>query len=461
MARSLVIVGAGPAGMAAAIEAVSRGANVSLIDEAARPGGQIYRQGHPALAAKSYAAAGELARKRRLLERFAAVAGEIDYRPNTTAFALFPSRELHVAVGETSEALRSDAVLLATGVRELAFPFPGWTTPGVMFAGGAQALLKTQQVLPGRRAVIAGCGALPLVVTAQLLRAGGTVKALAPLHPLGRALFDLSALWRGREVVREGLGYALSVAQASVERLTGFVPVRAMGRERLEAAVLQRLDGEGRLVPGTEREIACDLLALNYGFLANGELAAMAGAEMRHDALAGGWLPQRDELGRTSVPGLFVAGDGAELRGAIVAELDGRIVGAVAASGDELGPEIAHVQSLRRRHLVFQQALRETFRLPRGIWSIARDDTAVCRCESVTLGQLRRSFAAGHLSLNTVKRSSRAGMGWCGGRSCLHAVAALAEIHGGKTPEEMMTPRPLARPVTFAALAHQRKAGGA
>ncbi len=466
MARTLVIVGAGPAGMAAAIEAVGRGCRVTLIDESPRPGGQIYRQGHPALGTSELAETGELARKRRLLDGFAEIGGRIDYRPGATVFALFPSGELHVAEGDASEVLRADAVVLATGVRELAVPFPGWTTPGVMFAGGAQAVLKAQHVLPGRQAVVAGCGALPIVVAAQILRAGGALKALAPLHPLSRMLRHAGGLWHGREIVGEGLRYAWTVVRSGAPRLTGYVPLRVIGRERVEAVVLGRLASDGRIAAGSEREIACDLLAVNYGFLANSELAAMAGAEMRHDPLAGGWLPRCDEFGRTSVPGLFVAGDGAALRGALVAELDGRIVGAAAAAGAghdgaELSSTLGETLLQRRRQLSFQLALRETLVLPRGIWSLAADDTTVCRCENVTLGELRSTFAGGHRTLNAVKRNVRSGMGWCGGRTCLHAVASLAELHGAALAEEMMTPRPLVRPVSFAALANQKKAGAA
>ncbi|MFI4987052.1 MAG: FAD-dependent oxidoreductase [Alphaproteobacteria bacterium] len=464
MARTLIVVGAGPAGMAAAIEAVARGCRVTVIDEAALPGGQIYRQSHPALGKRELADAGELARKHRLLEGFARAAGRIDYRPGAAVFALFPSGEVHVAEGGSTEVLRADAIVLATGVRELAIPFPGWTTPGVMFAGGAQAILKSQQVLPGREAVVAGCGPLPMVVAAQLLRAGGRVKALATLHPFSRMLRHAGGLWHGRGIVAEGLRYGWTVVRSGVERLTGYVPTRVIGRDHVEAVVLARMDGHGRVVAGSEREIACDLLALNYGFVANSELAAMAGVAMRRDAVAGGWLPRSDEFGRTSIPGLFVAGDGAGLRGALIAELDGRIVGAAAAAEPrqaeaEWRAALGETLRQRRRQLAFQAAVRETLQLPKGAWSLVSDDTTVCRCENVTLGDIRGAFGSGHVTLNAVKRNVRAGMGWCGGRTCLHAVAALAELHSGVAPAAMMTPRPLARPVSFAALANQRKAG--
>jgi NADPH-dependent 2,4-dienoyl-CoA reductase/sulfur reductase-like enzyme len=465
--RSVAVVGAGPAGLAAATEAFACGARVTLLDEAPRPGGQIYRQAHPALGDEQTAEPGERARKHAILVRFETIAKSIDYRPGANVYALFPNGELHVAQDDASEVLRPDAIILATGVREMCIPFPGWTTPGVMFAGGAQAILKSQRILPGRRAVVAGCGPLPIVVAAQLLRAGGTVAALASLRPMREMFGDPRALWHGRRIVYEGLRYGWTLMHAGVPRFPGYVPVRAIGTDRLEAVVLARFDSNGNVINGTHSEIPCDLLAVNYGFAANSELAAMSGADMRFDATGGGWLPVADEFGRTSVRGVFVAGDGAGVRGALVAEAEGSIVGAAAASApDDVGGEAMRtsLQTLvdrRFRHHAFQRAVRTTLRLPPDLWRLTTDDTVVCRCENVPLREIRAAFAGGHSSLNAVKRNVRAGMGWCGGRTCLRAVAALAELHAGVPAGAIMTPRPMVRPVSFAALATQQKAHSA
>jgi len=465
MAPSIIIVGAGPAGLAASIEAVRQGAKVTLVDEAQRPGGQIYRQGSPKLAECGVAEAGELRRKKRLLEAFDRVRERIDYRPGTSVYALFGPRELHIAAGDRTEVLGADAVVLANGVREVALPFPGWTTPGVMYAGGAQSLIKAQRTLPGRNVVVAGSGPLPIVVAAQILRAGGKVAAFAPLNKLSEGARHLAGLWHGRGIVLEGLRYLATVMKARVPRLTGHVPIRALGTERLEGVVLAKLDAAGSVVKGSEREIVCDALAVNYGFAANSELAAMAGASMRCEELIGGWLPEVDAFGRSSLPGIFVAGDVAGLRGALVAEAEGRIVGAAAAStpsfltASGLGRSFRETIEERRRLGEFQNVVRAMLRPPRTLWSVADDGTTICRCENVTLADLRFAFSAGHLAANTIKRATRAGMGWCGGRTCLPMISALAELHAGATPTAMMTPRPLARPVALSALAGQTREG--
>ena len=461
MHRHVVVIGAGPAGMAAAIEAGARNCEVTLLDESARPGGQIYRQADPRLSGAEFAEPAELARKKRLLRRFEEVVRAIDYRAGVAVYAAFRNGEIHVQHEDRTEVLKPDAVVLATGMRERAIPFPGWTLPGVMFAGGAQAILKAQRTSPGRVAVVAGCGPLPIVVASQLTRAGTRVAVLASLRSPLAILRDTSGVWHGRDVMREGVRYGRSLLRAGVTRLTGYVPIRASGRERLEAVQLARVDEHGHVVAGTDREIACDLLAVNYGFIANSEIAAMAGARMRHDPDGGFWLPETDDEGRTSIPWLFVAGDAAGLRGALVAESEGTIVGAAAAGRPAAtGSSVALSEAVaaRRRYAAFARAVRKTLTVPVALWSATTDDTVVCRCENVRLSDIRAALEGGHQSLNAIKRNARPGMGWCGGRMCMHSVATLAELHAGVVPRDMMTPRPMARPVPFTALAHQRQA---
>jgi NADPH-dependent 2,4-dienoyl-CoA reductase/sulfur reductase-like enzyme len=461
MARSIIVIGAGPAGLAASIEAARQGARVTLVDEAETPGGQIYRQRSPLLPGRDVSEPSELRRKHSLLEAFERARARIEYRPGTAAFAVFGPREVHIASGDRTEILSADALILANGVREVAIPFPGWTTPGVMYAGGAQSLIKAHLTLPGRNVVVAGSGPLPIVVAAQILRAGGKIAAFAPLHAVTAGAGKLTGLWHGRRIVLEGLRYLTTVLKARVERLTGFVPIRARGAERLESVVLARLDSAGSVVAGSEREVACDALVINYGFAANSELAAMAGARMHYQELIGGWLPERDSFGRVSVDGMFVAGDMAGLRGALVAETEGRLVGAAAASTPENFVERSFEQSWRkeltrrRRLCEFQEIVRAMLDRPRALWAVANDDTIICRCENVTLGHLRFAFSAGHLAPNTIKRSTRAAMGWCGGRTCLPMIAALTELHAKAAPSAMITPRPLARPIPLSALANQ------
>jgi len=456
----IAIVGGGPAGLMAASEALERGARVTLIDEFPRPGGQIYRQSASPKREIPIGLESERIRKRALLAAFEHIAGKIEYLSGAVAYSLFPGPELHVAYEGATRELRPDAVVLATGVCERAVPFPGWTLPGVLFAGGVQATLKSHGIRAGEHAVVAGAGVLPVAVAAQLVESGTRVSSLVLTTPLRAMLRRPMGLWAGRTVVAEGRRYLRTLRAAGVERLEGWVPVRAEGSERVERLTVAR-HKDGRAIAGTERSFECDLVAINFGFVANSELARMAGAEVTFDPHGGGWVPRTDGFGRTSVAGVFTAGDGAGLRGAWIAAAEGRIVGAaaVAASRAEsleaIPTELSAAFAERTRHARFQAAVRETLRLPDGVWSWADAGTVCCRCECVTRARLERAVAEGHTSVNAVKRNTRAGMGWCGGRICLHTVAAL--VAGGRLAGDTQapTPRPVARLVTLAEIANR------
>lgn len=461
MSGHVAIVGAGPAGMAAAIEAVRAGARVTLIDEAPRAGGQIYRQGAPELGLPPVGLPGELARKQALIAAFEAVRDRIDLRFQTTAHSLFPGPELHIADAERSERLTPEAVIVATGVSERTIPFPGWTLPGVLYAGAAQSLLKAQGVRAGDRIAVSGAGALPLAVAAQMMAAGGEIAALALLRPLSLLARDPGALWAGRGIVAEGLAYLKALRRGGVRPLGGWAAVRAHGTDRLQAVTLARLDPSGRALPGGERRVQADLLLLNHGFTANSELVRMAGAAHRYDPVMGGWLPEAGRDGATSLAGVFVAGDGAGLRGALVAEAEGRIVGQAAAAkalGFASRPP-RRAEAARARQERFQRGLRPTLALPDGVWDWADPETTICRCENVTRARLERALAEGHRTLDGLKRNTRCAMGWCGGRTCLQNAAALARAAGADWPPRELRPRPVARPVPLGALANAKAPG--
>ena len=241
-------------------------------------------------------------------------------------------------------------------------------------------------------------------------------------------------MWSGRELVREGLRYLATVIRARVPRLTDYVPVRVNGREQVESVVLARIDRRGAVMPRSEREIACDVVAVNYGFAANSELAAMAGIAMRHDPPRGGWLPVVDEFGHTSVAGIFAAGDAAGLRGALVAEAEGQVIGAAAAADPEeiaragFRAGLAAALATRKRLSVFQGAMQRLLRVPGGLWRLPTDETIICRCENVTLRRAARRFdgrtsrpeydQAGHACRDGMVRRahlSAGGLGACRG----------------------------------------------
>ncbi|HMK98050.1 MAG TPA: FAD-dependent oxidoreductase, partial [Acidimicrobiales bacterium] len=318
----LVVVGAGPAGMAAATSAASRGARVVLVDAERRLGGQYFRQ-RAAVPTTGHAppAVGP-----RLPARFHHLAANpaVELRLGCQVWAV--SRELfgfklHLADGEPA-VLHAPAVVLATGASELVLPFPGWELPGVVTVGAAQALLKSQGLLIGRRAVVAGTGPFLLPVAAALAEAGARV-LVAEAAPPRSVLQALPHLVQHPRKLREAAGYGLTFARHRVALLTGWAVVRCEGEGRAERAVLAQLGPNWEPLPGRSRTVNIDAVCTSYGFVPRSELARQLGASASRRPDHPAVKAAADAAMATSVPGLFIAGELAGVAGAEVAELEG------------------------------------------------------------------------------------------------------------------------------------------
>lgn len=404
----LAIVGAGPAGIAAALEAADGGVRVALLDAAPQPGGQFYRQPAPGLRARRARALHHAWRTwRRLSERLEAHIGEgrVTHLAERQVWAMEPGFTLHTLEAGT---VRADGVVLATGGYEKVLPFPGWTLPGVVTAGGAQAMLKGGLVLPGRTVVVAGTGPLLLPVATGLAAAGARVAALADAADPRGLLRYASAVPLGKAL--EGAGYAVRLARHGIRPRWRHTVVAAHGVDRVEAVTLAGPDG-------TRHRVACDALAVGHGLLPHTDLA---------DSFA------VDDEQRTPTPGVWAAGEVTGIGGADLALAEGTIAGRSAAArlrGAEPDPAAWAAAARRRERLRrFAAALDAVYRVP-GDWAetVVTDDTLLCRCEEVPASAVReavRDLGAG--DLRTVKLLTRAGMGWCQGRVCAPGVAAVA-----------------------------------
>ncbi|MEU3401911.1 FAD-dependent oxidoreductase [Streptomyces filamentosus] len=449
-AAGLAIVGAGPAGLAAAVTAASLGLSVTLLDAGARPGGQYYRHPDPALGAE---------RPHALHHGWAAFAGrEAELRAHERAGRIrhLPGRQVWSVTGSgtdwtvhsrtedaAGEPVRARAVLLATGAYERQLPFPGWTLPGVVGAGGAQAMLKGGLVLPGRRVVVAGSGPLLLAVAASLAAAGAQVPAVVEAAGYGPYARHSGTLLRNPAKLAEGARYGGALLRHRVRPLLRHAVVEAHGTGRVEAVTVARLDRDWRPVPGTGRRVPCDALAVGHGLVPELSLATALGCATRTAADGTVALVLTPGL-RTSVPGIWSAGETGGVGGAQLALVEGEIA-ALSVAGR---PVPAGLARRRERLRAFADAMGAAHRPGPGWTGWLREETAVCRCEEVPAGRVREAVEElGATDARTVKLLTRAGMGWCQGRMCGPAVAALAG--DGPAPDR----RPLACPVRLGQLA--------
>ncbi|SOE07659.1 NAD(P)/FAD-dependent oxidoreductase [Streptomyces sp. Ag109_G2-15] len=451
----LAVVGAGPAGLAGALAAAARGVRVTLVDAAEQAGGQFYRQPAAALGARRPQALHHQwrawERLRDGLERHVD-AGRVTHLTDHQVWCVegesgaFAVHALRGPAQEEGVTVRADAVLLATGGYERVLPFPGWTLPGVVTAGGAQAMLKGGLVLPGRTAVVAGTGPLLLPVATGLAAAGARVAALVESADPKALVRRAPVLAAQPGKLAEGAWYTGQLVRHGVRVLPRHTVVEAHGADRLEAVSVAGLDRDGRLRPGTARRIPCDTLAVGHGMLPHTDLAetlgcALSGTDVRVDGEQ-----------RTDVPGVWAAGETTGIGGAALALAEGHIAGrSVAARLHGTTPDPrrwATASRSRARLREFFAALDAVYAPPADWADRITDDTVVCRCEEVTAAQVRTALnTLGAGDLRTVKLLTRAGMGWCQGRMCGPAVAGLTGCP--------LTPgrRPFARPVPLGVLA--------
>ncbi|MFF4655344.1 FAD-dependent oxidoreductase [Streptomyces sp. NPDC001381] len=451
----LAVIGAGPAGLAATLAAAARGVRVTLVDSATEPGGQFYRQPARGLGARRPRA---LHHQWRTWERLRAgldarlAAGEVTCLNDRHVWCV--EREstgftVHALLGpeqRESAALRADGVLIATGGYEKVLPFPGWTLPGVVTAGGAQALLKGGLVLPGRTAVVAGTGPLLLPVATCLAAAGAEVAALVESARPGDFVRRARPLAQAPAKLVEGAGYLSRLLYRGVPVRTRHTVLEAHGDERLEAVTVAALGPAGRPVPGSERLLPCDTLAVSHGLLPHTDLADGLGCGLDGPAV------RVDDEQRTDVPGVWAAGETTGIGGAALSLAEGHIAGRSAAArlrGTAPDPGgWARAAEARARLRAFFAEL-DGVCAPAAHWpEQVTDATVVCRCEEVTAGAVREAVGSlGAGDLRTVKLLTRAGMGWCQGRMCEPGVAGVAGCAAAPAR------RLLARPVPLGVLA--------
>jgi D-hydroxyproline dehydrogenase subunit alpha len=458
----VVVVGGGPAGLAAAAQAAAAGLAVTLVDERVTLGGQIHKQpglGFEVLEPRRLGR--DYLNGRRLIEAVQRSGARVLLR---TAVVSIDGDELMLCEDEARvRSLRAGRIVLAPGAYDRPVAFPGWTLPGVLTAGGAQTMIKTQRVLPGERIVFCGSGPVALAFPAQLHHYGANVVLVCEAGPAPgpRALAALLGAARGNtDLLADAARYRLGLLRARAPMRHRRIVVAAEGDGRVEAVVHAAVDRSWRVIAGTQERIAADTLCVGYGFVPSVELLRLAGATFADDDDRGGPVALVDEWMRTSAPGVLAAGDGTGVEGSFVAVDEGRLAGLGAAldlgavSPEAAARDAAPIRRRLERRRAFRRALEHMHALGPGIYELSDPQTVVCRCEEVARAALDEAIE-GSADLGVVRGLTRAGMGLCQGRNCQRQVAALIAARHRVVLGDiaLATARLPARPLPLAALA--------
>ena len=420
--KPIVIVGAGPAGISAARTLLDHGVKPCLVDESLRGGGQIYRR-QPANFQRSpkqlygFEAAKATAVHRTLDE----LAPLIDYRPETLVWNAEDGR-LDLLNNGHAESVEFARIIVATGATDRILPVPGWTLPGVYSLGAAQIALKYQGCAIGERVALCGSGPLLYLVAYQYAKAGAKVVAVLDSAPFSAQCRALPALLGQPATLAKGIYYRAWLTAHGV-------PVH-------QGATLQQIDGEQRVrgIRWGKRVLECDAVAFAHALRSETQLADLLGCEFAWNPLNRAWLPQRDSAGRSSVSGVYLAGDGAGIMGADAAQMAGEraALAVLEDSGvaiDPLRPALLEQQLAGIQR--FRHGLETAFPFPEQWAAQAPDELILCRCEEVSVGDVRAVVDEGHWEINRVKAHCRVGMGRCQGRMCgLAAAEVVAERSG-------------------------------
>ena len=473
-----VIIGAGPAGMRAAQALVAAGLRPVVLDEAPRAGGQIYRQPPPGFVRTSRERYGSEAGKADALHRMMQdLLPHIDYRPDTLAWHC-ESGLLDVVRAGVAGSVPFSHLILATGATDRVLPFEGWTTPGVYTLGGAQVALKYQGCAIGARVAFLGTGPLLYLVAYQYAKAGAKVVAVLDTAGFSDRLRALPGMLRAPRLLAQGLYYMAWLRAHGVPLHTHVRPVRIESRAKdateggiapgarahagtetgtsitgtetaAPAAGRRAADrvAADRVAPdrvtalhvqhrdGSPQRIDCDAVGYGLALRSETQLASLAGCAFDFDAQDRAWLPRRDAAGRSSVPGVYLAGDGAGIAGADAAEVAGERAALALCADVGLAVDPARVRALERtrvQSVAVRRALALAFPFPDDWASALDDNVTLCRCEEITVGTLRATAVAeGVTELNRLKALTRVGMGRCQGRMCSAAAAEVvaASMH--------------------------------
>ena len=429
----IVIVGGGFSGILAANILSEHGLSTLVVDENLNLGGQFLRS-HP----DQY----QQPRAFRGLKRFGLECAKslalksIRIMTRTEVLGITKNKELLLhTVDEHLYVIKPKVVLLATGAREKFIPFKGWTLPGVLSTGATQILLKGSGVLPPRATIVGGAGIFPYAVAAEIYKHGHRAQAILDQNHLVDKIKFAGGLLHEKSKIGEGFLYTAKLSLSRTPIKFGVKILEARGHKSLEEIVTVKIDGNGRALPGSETVYPCEWLATGHGFVANIELAQQAGCRLEYDANKGGWIVDIDANLETSVPGIFAAGEITGIAGATKAVTEGKLAAQAILlklgkiSEAKFAEKTIQLKRNRKKHLRFGNHFNSLHKVEKEVVRNIADETIVCRCEDISMAEIKRAISQGCVTADAVKKAVRPGMGICQGRTCAPIIYETIAAH--------------------------------
>ena len=457
----LVIIGGGPAGMAAAIEATQHDLKIVLLEENPSLGGKVLRKDGHMNTSKGYGDPAEARTRQKIFEDFDRIAHRIRVLTNTEVWSVNEEKVVEFCRRKDDEphaqTVQGKKLIVAVGAKDQTVPFPGWHRPGVFTIGGLNTFTQ-RGVTPGQNILVGGTGPLQIALAYNLVSAGVKVKGLVDASTMREMLSSALQILinGGLSKLLMGAKYLLKIKGSKVPTYQGYVVTRALGTDKVEGAVIEKVDSLWRPIPGTEKTIAVDVIATGYGLTPQTEITNLCGCNHTYNEKFGYWMVDRDANMATSASGVFVAGDGADIKGYEAAIDEGKVAAIVAST--QLGAVVAVdvdrdlkalIKKLEHARAV-GASMSSGARVRSGILEAVTDDTIICRCEEVCFSDIRAAVKEGAKDINDIKRRTRLGMGHCQGRFCGQFVNELIwKVSGEKLSRTNFTVRQPLKPVPF------------
>ena len=449
----LVVLGAGPAGVAAANVASKEGAEVVIIDENSSAGGQIYRAPPNEFQPQNSFKSDEFRegeKQRNILE-------------NSDLTALFKHRVWSVSsdlvvstVGPNGlSSWHARSLIIANGALERIIPFPGWTIPGVIGLAASTILLKSQYVLPGQSTVVAGCGPLLIAVANGIIKSGGKVSAIIDLNSKSDWIKAFPRLLSRPDQLFKGMSWFANIMKAGIKLYGGHAVTNTKQVDNVLRISIAPINSAGSILDSKNQKIVeGDCLAIGHGLFPSTEITRLLKAKHIYDPLKGGWVPLIDDDFRSSIPGVYIAGDATGITGAFSAVQKGRIAGMAAVrdlnvmSSQKYKAKIKSELIILKKNENFGKAAVRLMKFRPELIQTITSETIVCRCEDVFRSEIDEAIESGARDMNQLKAWTRCGMGPCQGRTCSEAIEAiLASKVGSRELAGQWTGRTPLRPV--------------